>query len=566
MYCFNMLRATVMNTLKINFDNALSHLLSYSQEPSKTRTEKSWQPLEAVIFAILSVSENVTGPQELSLAAIFESLPNIPFNVSERLLSSTMELLGSYCEYFYNNPQMLPHVLSLILVGMKGQYMATVSATMALKDLTRECQVLLEPYAADILCICSQGLSPASNLKPKERARLMCSVGQVLSLLPNEAIQNYLSSILPPIFNRIQELLNDSNGSLDISGGKITSTTHFQVRNDISNQINILGMLFSNIDLEIRKEKQAERHGGDLPPNESTVHPLYQVFQQMLPFIANIGVKWNNEEIVIESLAECLKKGVICLLDEIKPLVPDILQIVMKFYETSAQPSLIDVLKQLLILFYVDPSIRDQIVSCFNSFCIQTVAMCQDLRNRTNLVEYFFSTATSILKKQPSVFLSHTIDVQSMFRLACAGLLLPEKPTVKACSSFLGEFINKSRESEEMTRVVNTDGEALVTQVFLVIGGTADSPRNVVEFMADILGPMNQKYFDNLTRWFSNLIQQDGFPTVRVSREQKENFVRLVLRERKNKRKIKEFINEFSLVCRGLLNEYGMQSIKTLPF
>ena len=117
-----------------------------------------------------------------------------------------------------------------------------------------------------------------------------------------------------------------------------------------------------------------------------------------------------------------------------------------------------------------------------------------------------------------------------------------------------------------MASIVNNDGEAVVTQVFIVIGGTVDSPRNVVEFMADILIALNQKYFDNLTRWLSSQIQKDDFPTNRVTKEHKENFVRQILRERKNKRKVKEMVSEFALVTRGLVNEYGYQSIRLVPY
>ena len=69
---------------------------------------------------------------------------------------------------------------------------SVVSATMALKDITRECQTLIPRYANQLLIACEECLRPESNLKPKERSRLMCTVGQVLSITPIEITMNYL--------------------------------------------------------------------------------------------------------------------------------------------------------------------------------------------------------------------------------------------------------------------------------------------------------------------------------------------------------------------------------------
>jgi len=147
-----------------------------------------------------------------------------------------------------------------------------------------------------------------------------------------------------------------------------------------------------------------------------------------------------------------------------------------------------------------------------------------------------------------------------------SALLLPEKPTVRYSSAFISEFVILSREVEAMNKVVNEEIENLLGQVFVVIGGTYDSPRCVVEHMADILMALNWKYFDNLSRSINSLVQKEGFPTNHVNYEKKSHFVRLILTQRKNKRKLKEVINEFSLTCRGLIgNEYSNQMIK-LPF
>lgn len=255
------------------------------------------------------------------------------------------------------------------------------------------------------------------------------------------------------------------------------------------------------------------------------------------------------------------------LLDEIKPLVPKILELLLYLYSSSCQTSVLEISKHLFILFGRDIDLENDLTEYLVRICNHTLNCCQtDVRQQTALLEVFFSVMASIVKKVSVIFSRNSLDVLNLFRCAMSALTLPEKPTVRYSSSFITEFVVLSREIEAMNKVVNEEFENLVAQVFAVIGGTYDSPRSVVEHMADILMALNWKYFDNLTRAMNDIVQKEGFPTHNVNREQKTHFVRQILTQRKNKRKLKEIINELSLTCRGLIGtEYSTQMIK-LPF
>ncbi|XP_078658165.1 importin-13-like [Branchiostoma floridae x Branchiostoma belcheri] len=59
----------------------------------------------------------------------------------------------------------------------------------------------------------------------------------------------------------------------------------------------------------------------------------------------------------------------------------------------------------------------------------------------------------------------------------------------------------------------------------------------------------------------------EGFPSGLVTAQQKEQFARNVLKERVNKRKMKETVKEFSLLCRGLYGtEYAAETEFSLNF
>ena len=61
----------------------------------------------------------------------------------------------------------------------------------------------------------------------------------------------------------------------------------------------------------------------------------------------------------------------------------------------------------------------------------------------------------------------------------------------------------------------------------------------------------------------NSMVTADGFPTEICTREQKEHFARMVLKERANKRKLQETMQEFSLLSRGMIgSEYAAQLVQ----
>ncbi|CAG2173461.1 unnamed protein product [Oppiella nova] len=560
MYCYNILRVSMLSSLLSHFQLAANQLTARVS----TDQHKSWQYLEAVLHAFSSIAENVGHSETAYLQQLFSSLPNIPFNYvsSPRLLATAMETLAAYAEWISNNSSYLPNVLSLLMIGLKAHEYVVVSATMALKDITRECQLILKPFAQQILSICDQSLGPESHLKPKDKSRIMCSIGLTLSVLPIEDIMIAINKLLTPIITDIHNVLNQC----ERESSNIDNET---VRTHVSSQLSMLAMLFSTLDVNVKRndsEDESQMVSNSKAYNSSP-QPIYIILEQVLPIFNSIGTKWPTDETITESLCECIKKSVITLLDEIKPLVGKILELLLYLFKTSGQTSVLEISKQLIVLFGKDLDLQNDLNKYFVEICNHTMSCCQtDLRQQTSLLEVFYSVLANVVKRVPLLFSSTSLDVSTLFRCAMSALLLPEKPTVRYSSAFISEFVILSREVEAMNKVVNEEIENLLGQVFVVIGGTYDSPRCVVEHMADILMALNWKYFDNLSRSINSLVQKEGFPTNHVNYEKKSHFVRLILTQRKNKRKLKEVINEFSLTCRGLIgNEYSNQMIK-LPF
>lgn len=62
-------------------------------------------------------------------------------------------LAGSYSEWIADHPDMLSNVIPLVISGLSNPDVSP-SATMALKDITQNCQKYLQPYGDVIIIAC----------------------------------------------------------------------------------------------------------------------------------------------------------------------------------------------------------------------------------------------------------------------------------------------------------------------------------------------------------------------------------------------------------------------------
>ncbi|CAL1278540.1 unnamed protein product [Larinioides sclopetarius] len=543
MYCYNILRTAALANLMAHLNIATT---TASNNPSQ------WQYLEACLFAFKEVSESVDIKENQFIPVFMNHLRNIPLQ-HIRIISATMEAIGAFAEWINTHPDVLGCVIPLLLMGLQNADVA-ISATFALKDISRDCYSSMQPFAEQILHTCLEALK-GNILKLREKVRIIATIGKVLSIMPFSYIMEYLDTLLPPIFNELQEHLCCKEATVNSAA-------------IIVHDLHMLSMLFATLDTHYG----ADPEGEESEPESSQIReanlkmpqPVLHVLEKLLIVFRTAGNNWEVKEQITEALCECLKRAVSMLTDKCKMFLPDLLNLLLHLYKHCPHQSVLDMTKQLLILFVNDEDEREALSKYFAEICDHTIQISmKDFRESTTVIESFLQVLDHIIRRAIVFFKAESVNPLVLFQFGTAALNLPEKPTVRAAASFLAEFIMHSREVPNMLNVVNTQGEMLVMQVFKVIGG--DSPRSVVEFMPDILMAFNKKYFDNLCRWLGPFTQQEGFPSFRVTQRQKEEFARLILKERTNKRRLKETVTEFSLLCRGLIGtEYAAQSYQSL--
>ena len=277
MYCYNILRVSMLSSLTIHFTLAGNDLTSKLDNDNR----KSWQYLEAIIYTFGSIAENVDIEESTYLPQIFNSLPKIPFHQvqSPRLMSTTMDMIAAYSEWIFNHTSYLPNVIQLMMLGLKSHQQVTISATMALKDIIRECQTVIQPYSGQVLSVCEE-LLKETRLKPKEQARLMCTVGLVLSIMPIDMIMNSIEKFVTPIFFKLQNIINQCDQN---------PANCPAFKDEVANQLNMLAMLFSTLDVNLKRVEIEEGDSALLksiaeksPKNTETPQPIYIVLQQVI--------------------------------------------------------------------------------------------------------------------------------------------------------------------------------------------------------------------------------------------------------------------------------------------
>lgn len=554
MYCYSVLNLEMLDTLHGHLTDALA-----------TNHPSSWPIIESSLHAFTAVAEGIE-LENLYLPKLMQTLKEVPYAQlsNKRVLCASLETVGAYSEWMSDHPDMLGYVVPLVVGSLADEQVAP-SATIALKELCHNCGKYLGGAWADVILTACQGALQDGRLKLAECVRIMSTVGRVLSLLPIDHCMQFLNIVLPPTFEELQTLINQEQDSS-------TATR-------ISTKLKMLSSLFGSLHMappqQTEPSKDSNNEHSSIQPVQQ--QPLLMIVQNTMPLYCMIGKQYCKNAEVMDILWGLMKHVITTLLDDSKPLLTEMLDLMVSVYRTQPQSCVLHVARTVLILFGNDrdcaPLLQQLLVELVN-VTLQLCVQCQQqqpvgsntvlLSEHSDVLEGFFVMLAQVYKKVPRLTMAAsstgnmvvegcgaamTYDAGALFECAVVCLSMPELQCLKYCTAFLINFIAHSRESSQAA-VVQNFGESLVMRVLLCLGGSA--PKTSIDVLSDILLVLNKKYCDNLARWLNSLLQQDDFPTNRVSAAQKQHFIKMVLREKANKRKLAESVTDFMLQCRGL--------------
>lgn len=125
-------------------------------------------------------------------------------NINKFIETISFIVLGVYSEWFKENPCYMPNAIHVLAIGLSSA--ETSQASLGLKDICRECQIHLKPYAEPLLQACLQSIKNGRMENPDE-VRLMYSIGKLMSMLESEGIYRWLDIFVSPCFAELQTLV-----------------------------------------------------------------------------------------------------------------------------------------------------------------------------------------------------------------------------------------------------------------------------------------------------------------------------------------------------------------------
>ncbi|XP_077549909.1 importin-13-like protein cdm isoform X1 [Haemaphysalis longicornis] len=489
------------------------------------RDDRNWPLVEACLLALQAVAENVCPGQEGYLGPqLRAALPRLVAH--PQLQPATLACLGSLGAWL-QDPEQLGTVLPVLLSGLEAGPKTSLAASLALKDLARDCPEALRPHTQPLL-EATQRLLLGRNLGPRERTRLFSLAGQLLASWEPPQCKAWLSVVLPQQLPSLQG----------------------EDQPRVVQALQELAALVSG--LAAREE----------PP--SLVDPL---LAQLLPTFRTVATLHQQDELVVDGLCECAKRAAIA----VSPAGGEqLLSLLIELQEACPQATILDACRPLLLM--LAPSSEQPsaaAATALRRICNATLqpamTSIHNFRESTAVLDSFYQLLCNVARKASRLLLVEASNLSRVFQCGIVAIGLPEKATVKAAALFLAEVINQSQQHSGMEGVVNSHRLALWEQCLVVVAGDGGSPRSAVEFMADVILALTKQHMQASSACVSQLLMRPGFPSPRLSEAEKGRYFRLLLRERSNKRCIKETLVEMSLVCRGLVGtEYAAQTTQRI--
>ncbi|KAL4708418.1 hypothetical protein ACJJTC_019654 [Scirpophaga incertulas] len=329
-----------------------------------------------------------------------------------------------------------------------------------------------------------------------------------------------------------------------------------------------------------------------LHPQPLLTIDFFKIIQPVLPAFA-------QKPELVELLFLMLRQTITTLMEDCRCLLNDIADLTLRAFETAPCPTGMDVIRLLTLLFGAEWAACAGLVhACVFRAARTYIDWIEDLL--PDLVDLRLHVhphvgggvgargvqlaVRAVLRgaaprapagrrahhRRVAVYrcvrcISHRILSKSGVPLGCTCIRMWEAGSARAACSWLSALCCAA------PRRVRPRAAALTTAALRCIGGA--TPRNHMAPLTELLLALNRAPWEadgadgadgagGLHVWLRGALADPGFPTPHATDDSKLKFIAAVVKEKSSKRRLLETVQEFSLVCRGLVGtEYARQSI-----
>ncbi|XP_057341544.1 importin-13 [Microplitis mediator] len=470
-----------------------------------------WVDVEATLYSFQALSDCVETTDTECVPALMDLIiSRISYDkYPEEVLACACSTIAAYAEWLGENPEpWLERSLQLITYSLTQRSTVLARATMALKDITRECQTHLATLAPSILDTIGKTLTvlPAGS---NEGLRLMYAAGKLInSLRTTEEQLQYLDATLGQCVMKLRELLQHPVPA---------------IQENVTKQLKMATMFLSTLEGAMGK---------------SVLDGLMPTFNQI---VAHPELNQNDQ--ILDAMYNCAQRSLQCLLhpeNDARPL----LTLLVTAYRIRPHPAALQLLRQVVVLFGSDSNnAMGPIFAEIGGHTLSGFNACKlaggNLSDFGELLEAYLGLLGQICKKTPKLMLQVPDHIPEMLRCGIIALGLPETAVIKAAGTFLMHAI---AQSNHLSTFIEAIGQELVCMILECIGGKV--ARSNLEHHTKVLHALNNYYKHNVGAWIRSALE-DGV-LISLTPSQKESLTRSILAER-NKGRLDDMLQKFSL-------------------
>ena len=479
-----------------------------------------WQEIEAVLYLLQGTSEFVETNESHYIQTIISLLPTLPSH--PKVLESAVYMIGSFSEWLACHPDQQSSVLPLLLNGI-NQNQLTAACTLSLRDICRESsRSFSSNISLDVVKTCLNACK-SNHINEKEQIRCIESIGFVLAGLALEIRQEHQKNITSFLINVLQSASKFSQ--LDPAG--ISRVQH---------AVSCFTAFFRSSDFS--------------DGNPAIIHPLVPCYMEFIQVIQMI-VCLDVPDGLAQEIMNAIHKAVDTIRDSFLKVLPETSLVIFELCKKIPSGFILEVCATIIGMLGMVEEGHVVIKSFFERLVIDAINCLHEERGRDNpdIIHGFLVLLNRTIKSAPYLLFQNGELHVKVIQCALDALSCQETPTVKAATNFFTSYIGTAA-GNQGAEMLDLFGQDLITRLLACIGGL--SPRSNVDLFADILLALNRHFISKVAQWLQYSLEKEGFPSQFVTSVQKDNFKKTIIREKVNKRKLKEIVREFSLVCRGL--------------
>eukprot|EP00794_Sanderia_malayensis_P005576 gene5576-6265_t len=512
---------TIMYICSLLREQCLQHLTELLKFLLSGQKTVKWQELEAVLYLLQGTAEYMRSGKDANISSIMSLLPSLPSY--PKVMESAVYMVGSFSEWLSCNEEELSSVVPLLQNTMKEPELITAS-TLSLRDICRECARSFPPILGpDLMSACLDAIK-SGRLGQKAQLRCVECIGYVLASLPAPSAEEQQKPVLSYLVNLLQQAIKFAQADASAMA-------------QVHHGINCFAAYFSTFD----------------PPENNALayHPLLPCYCEFMVLVKTL-MNVELPETIIKDLFSAIRLAVDTIRDPFFKVLPDTSLVTIELFARVPCGSILEVAGTIIGMVASVPDARDGVTLFFNKLFTECVNIIESGRGKDNpdIIHGFVSLLCRSVKSAPwLLFLNPNLHLKTI-RSVLQFLGCHETPTVKKTISFILVYIDVSINQEKSTEMLDNFGQELVMNVLACVGGYG--PRSNVDLFAEVIFALNKSYLTKMCIWMQHALGQDGFPSKLVTKAQKDVFLKMVGREKTSKRKIKEFVRDFSLLCRGL--------------